>query len=114
MSEWNAILAGVIAAPVDDYPRLMTANWLRGHGQDDRAEFIEVQCELARLEGIGIAHCKSLVADQSRDSTEPDGFEHERIALREREGKLLNRHGWKWREQAWPLSIKEFKDPDDI
>jgi uncharacterized protein (TIGR02996 family) len=43
-----AFLAAILAAPDDDAPRLVYADWLRDHGQEERAEFIQVQCELAR------------------------------------------------------------------
>lgn len=57
-----ALIAAVNAAPEDDLPRLVYANWLREHGRDDRAEFIAVQCELARLRaavGVGAWLCES-------------------------------------------------------
>jgi uncharacterized protein (TIGR02996 family) len=41
------LLAGVIAAPDDDAPRLAYAAWLRAQG-DPRGEYIDVQCRLAR------------------------------------------------------------------
>jgi len=48
MSDATALLAAVRAAPEDDAPRLVYADWLEEHGQPDRAEFIRVQCALAR------------------------------------------------------------------
>jgi uncharacterized protein (TIGR02996 family) len=44
-----ALLAGVIATPADDAPRLVYADWCEEHGQPERAEFIRLQCRLARL-----------------------------------------------------------------
>jgi uncharacterized protein (TIGR02996 family) len=41
-------LAAIRAAPDDDAPRLVYADWLDEHGQSARAEFIRVQCLLAR------------------------------------------------------------------
>ncbi|MFO0848120.1 MAG: TIGR02996 domain-containing protein [Gemmataceae bacterium] len=49
-SEERTLLAAVAAAPGDDVPRLVYADWLDEHGRPERAEFIRVQCELARLE----------------------------------------------------------------
>ena len=43
-----ALLAAIRAAPADDAPRLVYADWLDEHGQPERAEFIRLQCELAR------------------------------------------------------------------
>jgi uncharacterized protein (TIGR02996 family) len=50
---WESLLRAVVAAPDDDVPRLVAADWLDEHGQPDRAEFIRVQIELARLEASG-------------------------------------------------------------
>lgn len=41
------LLAGVLAAPHDDAPRLVLADWLTEQG-DPRGEFIQVQCALGR------------------------------------------------------------------
>lgn len=49
MSDRSAFLVAIIAAPDDDTPRLVFADWLQERGEDARAEFIRVQCELARL-----------------------------------------------------------------
>jgi uncharacterized protein (TIGR02996 family) len=48
MTDASALLAAVRADPADDAPRLVYADWLDEHGQPERAEFIRVQCELAR------------------------------------------------------------------
>ena len=45
-----ALLRGVEAAPDDDLPRLVYADWLDEHGRHARAEFIRVQCERASIE----------------------------------------------------------------
>ena len=44
----DALLRAVLAAPDDDAPRLVYADWLDEHGDPARAEFIRVQIELAR------------------------------------------------------------------
>jgi uncharacterized protein (TIGR02996 family) len=50
MSEADALLAAILDNPTDDTPRRIYADWLQEQGQDDRAEFIRVQVELARRE----------------------------------------------------------------
>jgi uncharacterized protein (TIGR02996 family) len=45
----DAFLQAILDAPDDDTPRLVYADWLDEHGDPERAEFIRVQCELARL-----------------------------------------------------------------
>jgi uncharacterized protein (TIGR02996 family) len=44
-----AFLRAIAANPDDDLPRLVYADWLDEHGEPERAEFIRLQCELARL-----------------------------------------------------------------
>src|SRR5437899_1980594 len=50
MSDAPALRAAIRAAPDDDAPRLVYADWLDEHGHPERAEFIRVQCELARTD----------------------------------------------------------------
>lgn len=49
MSDRDALFQAILAAPDDDAPRLVFADWLDENGDPDRAEFIRVQCRLARL-----------------------------------------------------------------
>jgi uncharacterized protein (TIGR02996 family) len=42
-------LRAVLADPDDDAPRLIYADWLDENGDGQRAEFIRIQCQLARL-----------------------------------------------------------------
>jgi uncharacterized protein (TIGR02996 family) len=44
-----AFLRAIAENPDDGLPRLVYADWLEEHGEPERAEFIRVQCELARL-----------------------------------------------------------------
>jgi uncharacterized protein (TIGR02996 family) len=67
--EYEALLRAICAEPDDDTPRLVAADWLEEHGLEehgdaDRAAFIRIQVELARLEAAGLG--KSLDADALR------------------------------------------------
>jgi uncharacterized protein (TIGR02996 family) len=44
----SAFLSDIIERPDDDTPRLVFADWLDENNQPDRAEFIRLQCELAK------------------------------------------------------------------
>ena len=44
------LLAAIRAMPEEDTPRLVYADWLDENGQPERAEFIRVQCQLARMD----------------------------------------------------------------
>lgn len=48
MTEHDAFLADILENPEDDAPRLIYADWLDERGESERAEFIRVQCALAR------------------------------------------------------------------
>src|SRR3954452_707004 len=74
MSDDNAFLRAILGQPDDDAPRLVYADWLEEHGDADRAEFIRLQCELARL---------------------PEG-DRRGPALRKREAALLRKHKKQW------------------
>ena len=49
MTERDALLAAILSPPKDDTPRMIYADWLEDRGEVERAEFIRVQCELARI-----------------------------------------------------------------
>ncbi len=48
LSDQQAFLTQIAAAPDDDLPRLAYADWLDDHGEAERAEFIRLQIMLAR------------------------------------------------------------------
>src|SRR5687768_12418256 len=50
MSDEKALLAAIWDHPHEDTPRLVYADWLQEHGHPERAEFVRVQCERARLD----------------------------------------------------------------
>ncbi len=65
----DAFMRAIRAAPDDDAPRLVYADWLEENGDPARAEFIRVQCARARLpaddpaaEGLN-ARAHALLAD---------------------------------------------------
>jgi uncharacterized protein (TIGR02996 family) len=53
MTTRDALLAAIRADPADDTVRLVFADWLEENGEPDRAEFIRLQCDVARLPGDG-------------------------------------------------------------
>jgi uncharacterized protein (TIGR02996 family) len=70
----DAFLRAIGENPADDAPRLVYADWLDDRGDAARAEFIRVQCELAR----------------------PGGNRARRTELRLRERELLKAHKSDW------------------
>ena len=49
MTHAEAFLQAILEDPADDAPRLIYADWLEENGDAGRADFIRIQCELARL-----------------------------------------------------------------
>jgi uncharacterized protein (TIGR02996 family) len=85
MTDADAFLANIIADPSSDAPRLVYADWLDDRGESDRAEFIRVQCGLAKV-------------DENNRDIHP-------LASRERE--LLEKH-----EQEWQRPLREIAYPE--
>jgi uncharacterized protein (TIGR02996 family) len=71
----EAFLKAIREQPADDAVRLIYADWLDENGQLERAEFIRLQCRLAKAEP----------------------WAAERAELEEREEGLLFEHGEEWR-----------------
>jgi hypothetical protein len=82
----------------------MFADWLDEHGEPERAEFIRLQCEIARLDDDGSdSHAvyeflrdRDFVTRPSADWTKIDDGIHRRIALAIRVEDLFKRHGGPW------------------
>jgi uncharacterized protein (TIGR02996 family) len=70
----GSFLEDIVAHIDDDTPRLVFADWLAENGHDDRAEFIRVQIERARL----------------------PAWDPAQVRLRLREQELLEQHGEQW------------------
>jgi uncharacterized protein (TIGR02996 family) len=51
MNPRAAFLKAVVESPDDDALRLVFADWLEEHGEGQRAEFIRLQCAIARMTG---------------------------------------------------------------
>jgi uncharacterized protein (TIGR02996 family) len=89
--DWPALMSAIVADPDDDTVRLAAADFLEEHGDPNRAAFIRIQVELARLEAAGEG--KSLDADHLRAK--------ERAFL----GPLS--HAWKlWAAEGCPELVK--------
>ena len=81
----QALFQAILADPEDDLPRLIYADWCEENGEADRAEFIRVQIELARLPELA-----------------PRAGEGRAAELRRREQELWRQHGATWRQVVPP------------
>src|SRR5438270_5908894 len=84
-TEDAALWRAVVAAPHDDAPRLVLADWLEENGRPERAEFVRLQCRLARL-----------------DEDDPD-----RAPLERRERQLWQKHRAAW-QSPLPARLRDF------
>jgi uncharacterized protein (TIGR02996 family) len=78
------LLRAVCADPADDGARLAYADRCEEEGQTERAEFVRVQCELARIDREEDAWHRPYVVNGERVTPEPWGD------LCRREGELLD------------------------
>ncbi len=99
----QSFLDEIIAHPKDDSYRLIYADWLEEHGQEGRAEFIRVQCKLAKTPIRGV---KSILQEISAlRCRERFLLNKERVPVLGRRSKLRKGH---WTSQAYrwmPYSI---------
>ncbi|MDB5308057.1 MAG: hypothetical protein JWO38_2259 [Gemmataceae bacterium] len=102
LAEHEAFLRAIFAAPDEDTPRLVFADFLEENGAPERAEFIRVQCELERVKAAG---------------TDPDRLEllvARSAGLAERLGfppELPFRRGFA-RSNPVLIAARELADPD--
>jgi uncharacterized protein (TIGR02996 family) len=84
----DALLADIIADPKDDGIRLIYADYLEDNGDEERAEFIRVQLEMARLHTCECAPSLYVMPGCATcQLVEP---------IRRRQRDLLDRHGIDW------------------
>jgi uncharacterized protein (TIGR02996 family) len=85
----------VLAAPGDDAPRLVYADWLDEHGEPGRAEFIRVQCERAELDArLPPADNRCPQCGCLAGEIHADGCRWLVLALREKELADAHVHVW--------------------
>jgi uncharacterized protein (TIGR02996 family) len=99
MTDEEALLRAVCEEPDDDGPRLVYADWLEEHGNAARAEFIRLQCELAKLPPDPPAsdNYTILVPNTSMANWSglPSAIAH-RPRLKRRQDELLQAHEAEW------------------
>jgi uncharacterized protein (TIGR02996 family) len=104
MTHDEVFLQSIRAAPDDDVPRLIYADWLEEHGRTDRAEFIRVQCRLANPlvagEGRLTLRAEELLRANWNEWVTP---------LRELVGPKRDKYGEGWlREEYHPDGLAHF------
>jgi uncharacterized protein (TIGR02996 family) len=62
----QGLLATICDHPAEDAPRLVLADWWEEHGDPQRAEFVRVQCELARLPEEPPMPCSGMTFENRR------------------------------------------------
>jgi len=90
--EYRALLAAVLAAPDDDLPRLVLADWLDENGESARAELIRVQVGIAGLRGA-LCTCD---AGDGPGGYDPDCPYELWGRLKHRAVEILRAHAGRW------------------
>jgi uncharacterized protein (TIGR02996 family) len=93
----EALLRAIIEDPEDETLRLVFADWLEEHGEDDRAEFIRAQIERERL-GTPLAACH--FGDVRNPARLTAAQKRRRAKLFARESEL-----WKKNKKAWQAEL---------
>lgn len=114
MSHHSGFLQAILDAPEDDTPRLVYADWLEDNRQPERAEFIRVQIELARLGDVP-ADCHFGMVRHARRQLPRDSAH--RKALMKRQDALWKRHKAAWARElpelagiTWQFPHRGFAD----
>jgi uncharacterized protein (TIGR02996 family) len=106
VTDGDTLLAAILANPEEDTPRLMYADALQERGDEARAEFIRVQCEIARLglpdpRECDRCHSASIRTTRMR-ARNWDGWEYCLLHARERELLPVNgRSARAWFDGPW-------------
>jgi uncharacterized protein (TIGR02996 family) len=100
MTQDEGFLEAIVADPEDDVVRLVYADWLDDHGRPERAEFIRLQIELARLRADWLDDRRlpehaGLFTLQSEVERLRTGDPRQK-ALEDREAELLTEYGGQW------------------
>jgi uncharacterized protein (TIGR02996 family) len=107
-AEYLALMRGILETPADDAPRLIIADWLEENGEDQRAEFIRVQCELARH----IKEFESACDTHGRYYHMPDSY---RMDLYRKIGLLCGPHvDGQWGDNYWKWFLEDFPGPTNL
>ncbi len=83
MTTPEAFLADIIAHPEDDSLRLIYSDYLSEQGEEERAEFIRVQIELARVPPFVIAKVRRLEEEEAEYQTLSEAYHPEDIRVQE-------------------------------
>jgi uncharacterized protein (TIGR02996 family) len=97
VNDHDRFIRAIVENPFDDAPRLIFADWLEEHGDAARAEFIRVQCEVARMVEPEKGMCGCIYGSCDK-CTYRRKFARHKNSLRCRERKLWG---------SWP-------DEDDV
>ncbi|QDU20594.1 TIGR02996 domain-containing protein [Urbifossiella limnaea] len=99
MTDETALLAAVVAAPDDETPRLVLADWWDDYNRPDRADFVRIECQLARLLAAHphpyqlVARARSMLCISDREFRFEGNLDP---ALEEQDQELVRLRGWDW------------------
>lgn len=84
-------IAAIVEQPDNDAIRLICADWLEEHNDHDRAEFIRIQCEIARA------------SKEQSDYFNVEKHEQWAVKLVSRSDELIKLHQKEWAGKYWQM-----------
>jgi uncharacterized protein (TIGR02996 family) len=117
VTDGNALLRAILANPADEVLRLVYADWLDEAGDFDRASFIRIQMEAARVPSAGLTPAEERLLGSAEGAGNPRQRRREWAlppALRNEWPAEVG--GWEWRRgfaEIWhcPLAVWEALGP---
>lgn len=111
MNERQSLLDAVLAAPDDDLPRLIYADWLDERGETAMANFIRIQLAIAQ----GEEFCERFCTGDKPKSSDPTTCPQPRCrckpcTLRRREYELWSKHRLSWNPAAMRPCMDAFNE----
>jgi len=95
LPRWGHLIAAIAANPDDDVVRLACSDWLQEQGEDERAELVRVQIELAKtIRPTGLCECNRRKCERCKANV---AWESANSGLLTRQARLLtanNRRRW--------------------
>lgn len=109
-TERDGFMERIVAEPDEDTHRLVFADWLQENGDEARADFIRVQCELTKeLTDISERHHNNLDMILDPNDSEKQRRKHRVWELQKRESALLTANLERWRRVPCPECIKGYE-----
>lgn len=96
---WQSFMEAIRANPLDDLPRLVSADWLDETGEKEVADFamfIRLQCEIAAMEAGGSLRCERSGVNISKVGDWKERCRCRPCSLRRKEWSVWSKRSCEW------------------